>query len=91
LASVQRKNPQAFLVSTQPNLIVRTPKFHLFGARFSSQPVGQKAGRALDLSKPKLSISKTARAAFRSRPYYFFRAEPLKITKSASSSTPQKE
>ena len=39
--------------------------------------------KALDLTKPKLS-----KIAFCSRGYYFVRPEPLKITKSASRSTP---
>jgi hypothetical protein len=48
LASVQRKNPKAFLVSTQPNLIVRTP--------FCERAIGRLSERAF-LTSPVLPFA----------------------------------
>jgi hypothetical protein len=68
------------------HLIVLKIALQPIGARFSSSPPGQTEELLLNLSKPKLS-----NIAFCARRDYFFRAEPLKIAKSASSSTPVAE
>ena len=76
-------------VGTNPALPRALSQAHLFGARFSSNPPGQTEESLLNLSKPKFSSSKTARAALSSLALTdFVRAKPLKIAKSASPSTP---
>lgn len=94
LAMKERFSPN--LVRTHHFVLRRCPKAapHLIGARFSFTTRRTKlADRVTSIDFPNPNFQRAIRVSRRSvlERYYFIRAEPLKIQKSAFSSTPSRK